>query len=97
MAQADALHAAALLNSASDDCHGVGVVQKPCIRAELLHIARDFQHDRNGPQSTEQASYAKRICNGLFKTVLLRNLKIRNNIRIICSNRDGVDDVVRTF
>ena len=81
-------------HSAGQHGHGVGVVQKPGVRADFLHISREIQHHRNRSQRAEYAANAQGIGNGLFQPVFFRNFKIRDGTWIVSSHLDGIDHII---
>ena len=96
MAETDCLHSCIAQHSTCQHSHGISVIQEPCIRAHILDISGEIHHYRNRAKSSEYAAYAKRIRNGLLKTIFLRNLKICNCTGIITTDLDGIDHIVGT-
>ena len=74
--------------------HGIGVVEKPGVRADLLHVAGKVHHDRNGPEGAEDTADPQRIRDRLPQAVFFGDLKIRDRTGIIPSDLDGIDYIV---
>jgi hypothetical protein len=60
MAEPDSPDRRCLEHGAGKHGHRVGIVEEPGIRADVLHLAGECEHYRNGPQCTEYAAYAER-------------------------------------
>ncbi len=83
-----------LQHRAGVDRHRVGVVEQPRVRAELLHLAAEADHHRDGPQAPEYAADAESVGDGLLEAVLLRHLEVGDGAGLVEADLDGVDDVV---
>ena len=74
VAEADGLNIGHAKHGAGQHGHGVGVVQKPRVRADLFHIAGKILHHTDGAQTAENATDAKRVAD--IKAVLEKDAKI---------------------
>ncbi|MNC38734.1 hypothetical protein D3C75_873580 [compost metagenome] len=77
-----------------EHCHGIGVVQEPRIRTNLLHIRGKIHHHRDGAQIAEDPPDAQRIGNGLAQPVFLGHLEIRHRTRLIAAYLNGIDHIL---
>lgn len=71
--------------------HGVGVIEKPGVGANLVHIVTEGLHNGNGTEGAHDAADAEGIGDGLTEAVLLGDLKIDNGAGIVASHLNGVD------
>ncbi len=94
VAEPDVADVRALVQRPRQDRHRVGIVQQQRVRAELLHILRDVEHDRDRAQATHDATDAERVADRLPQTILLGNLEIPDGRRLVPADLDHVDDVV---
>ena len=94
VAQAHGLDAAAAQHGGGEHGHGVGVVEEPGVRADLLHVMGKVQHDRDGPQRAEDAADAQGVGDGLAQAVLLGHFEVRDGAGVVEPDLDGVDHVV---
>ena len=92
VAEADGLHACIALHVAGQHSHGVGVVEKESVRADLLHIPGKILHDRDGPERAHDAADSQCVGNSLAKAVLLGDLEVDDGRGIITAYLDRVDD-----
>ena len=95
MAQADGLDAGAAQHRAGEHRHGVGVVQKQRVGADLFHVARKVEHHGDGAQRAEDAADAQGIGDGLSQAVFFRHFKVDDGAGIVEPHLNGVDDVIR--
>ena len=75
---------------------GVGIVEEPRARADLLDVAGKVLQNGNGAQRAHDAADSERIRNRLAQAVFLRNFKIDHGGRFIAAHLDGIDDEIRT-
>ena len=94
MAQADGLDAGQAEHRACQSAHGVGVVQKPGVRADFLHVPGKIQHHGDGAKRAEDAANAQGVGDGLAQAVLFGHLKVRDRAGVIQAHLDGVDHIV---
>jgi hypothetical protein len=57
-----------------DSTHGIGVVQKPGVGTDLLHVLAEGHNHRRCAQGTKQSADADGVSNRLSQTVFLRDL-----------------------
>ena len=83
VAKTDSLDTCVSLHITRKHCHGVCVVQKPSIGANLFHIAcKVFQHGHSA-QRAHDTAYAEGVGDCLSETVLFGNLKVYNGAGVI--------------
>ena len=92
VAQAHSLDLGVAQHIAGKHGHGIGIVQKPCLRADLLHIPGEFLHHRDGPQGPHNAADAQRVGNGLTQAVFLGDFKINYRTGVISAHLNGIDN-----
>ena len=96
VAEADGLYVRVSLHISRQHCHRVGVVEEPCVGADLLDILRKAPHNGNGAERAEYSADAERVADSLTDAVLLRYLKVDNGARLISADLNCVDDEIRT-
>ena len=94
VAKAHGLDAGGALHGAAQHGHGIGIVQKQGVRANLFHIPGEVQHHRDGAQGAEDAADAQGIGDGLAKAVALGHLKVDDRAGLIAAHLDGVDHII---
>ena len=91
VAQTNGLHTGVALHVAGQHGHGVGVVEQPCVGADLFHILGKIRHDGNSTQSAEDTADAQGVGDGLTQTVFLGDLKVDDGAGLVATHLDGVD------
>jgi len=94
VAQAYGFDAGVALHVACQHCHGVGVVKKPCIGADLFHIVRKALHHRDGTQCAHNAADAQGVGDGLAQAILFRHFKVGYGAGLIETHLNGVYHIV---
>ena len=95
VAQADGLDTGIAQHVAGQHGHGIRVVQKPCVRADLLHVPRKVGQDGDRPQRAHDPADAQRVADGLAQAELLRDLKVRDGAGVVAADLNGIDDEIR--
>ena len=75
--------------------HRVGVVQQPCVGADLTHVGGQLGEHREGAQRAEHATDARRVADGLLQTVGRGDPQVRDG-RGDPTDLDHVDHEVST-
>ena len=77
MAKPYRLYTCISLHISCKDTHGISIIQKPRIRANLLHIACKVLKHVDGTKPSEYTADAEGITDSLAQSVFLRYFKVR--------------------
>ena len=94
VAQTHGLDAGIALHRAGKHGHGIGIIEEPRVRADLFHVLREIEQDRDGSQRAENAADAEGVGDGLAQTVFFRNFEVGDGAGIIAADLNGVHDVI---
>ncbi len=94
VAQSHCFHAGVPLHVAGQHGHGVGVIQKPGIRADLSHVIGKVLKHRDGAQRAHDAADSKGVAYGLAQTVFFRDFKVSDGTGVVSPYLNSVDHKV---
>ena len=95
VAKSNRLDVRVALHIARENCHRVGVIEKPRVGADFLNVAGKILQHMNRPQAAENAADAERVGNRLAQAVLFRNFKVDDRAGIVKTDLNRVHHKIR--
>ena len=95
VAKTHGLNARMLLHVTRKDRHGVGVVEEPCIGADLFHVTCKVLENVDGSHTAHDTADAQGIGDGLTETVLLGDLKVNDGAGVVQTDLDSIHHEIR--
>ena len=94
VAQAERADRTVFSERQDDAAFRIGEIDEQRLRAELLHVADEIEHQRQGPQREEQAARAAVLAERVAYAVFARHFEIQLPKPIAVDGR-GIDDEIR--
>ena len=91
MAKTDGFYTGISLHKPGQYCHGICVIQKKAVGADLLHVSCEVLHYGYRAESTENPPDSQGVCDGLAQTVFFWNFKIGDGAGLISADLNCVD------
>jgi len=94
VAQADSANRALSRDGPAGHRHWVHVLQEVCVRAELLHVTAEIDHDRDRPEPAHDAADPDRVADRLAQPEALRDLEVGHGRGPVAADLHHRDDVI---
>ena len=95
VAETNSLNSCVTEHISCEHCHGVCIVEEPCVGANLFHIASESLKHVDCSQCTEDTTDTQCVTDCLTEAVFLRNLEVNDGAGVIKSYLDGINYEIR--